>query len=170
MFYCKLWDGCVIFKSIVILRITLFILGAIAISGSFYTSYLGNTPCPYCMTLRYLALVFTLVSLVYLVSPKKLLLYLLLILSLSGDVVGGVLLKKDLNTLHTFSAQAESAPLIEDGGLGDLGLDEEGFCAPGVVCESPIIYGYPASAYALGLFSVMTFFSLVALFVGFKKK
>jgi len=156
----------------VILRITLFVLGAIAVSGSFYTSYLGNTPCPYCMTLRYLALVFTLVSLLYLVSPKKLFLYLLLILSLSGDVVGGVLLKKDLNTLHTFSAQAESAPLTGGGleELGDLGLDEEGFCAPGVVCESPIIYGYPASAYALGLFSVMTFFSLVAFLLSLRKR
>jgi len=156
----------------VILRITLFVLGAIAVSGSFYTSYLGNTPCPYCMTLRYLALVFTLVSLLYLVSPKRPLLYLLFILSFFGDVVGGVLLNKDLNTLHTFSAQAESAPLTGGGleELGDLGLDEEGFCAPGVVCESPIIYGYPASAYALGLFSVMTFFSLVAFLLSLRKR
>ncbi len=154
------------------LRITLFILGAITVLGSFYTSSLGNTPCPYCITLRSLAILFTLVSLFYLVSPKKLLLYFLVVLSLSGDVVGGVLLKKDLNTLHAFSAQAESNPVV-DGGLGklgDLGLGEEGFCAPDVVCESPIIYGYPASAYALGLFGLMTVFSLAAFLLSLRKR
>ena len=127
------------------IRWGIFVLAAFLTAGSFSLSLVGGwTPCIYCLTLRYTGLALSVVALVNAIRPRRALGIALIAFSLGTIGVAGYLVGKDLKKLG----------IIKPDPLKALtGGDES--CAPGQDCSTPVVGGLPASAYALGGFSVL---------------
>lgn len=128
-------------------------LGLFLTVGSFSLSLVGGwTPCPYCLSLRYIGLVYSVLALLYALRPRKFLPVGMLVLALGAMGVSGYLIDRDLRRLGIIRPDPIKAL---------TGADDS--CAGGQECSTPVLAGLPASAYSLAGFGVLAAGTLVVL-------